>query len=207
MTLPTAGAKALRGDDWRETMVKSATAAGSRIAVSERAKNPMIPDNFLDLSDAGFPADLVVLPVPIPRQGVPSEMSQYRDMLNRQWLHVPWAAISGNGGQDGKANVAGAVKLDLGSGEFVATLAGHYLMFANKHQHEERRAANVRRFQERVQYKTESRTEDVAEHYGRTQASLRVDATKTGPMTVEEMFEYEKSIGDEASIKGTRIER
>jgi len=208
--LPKAGTQSpapQKQEDWRTALVQKATAAGSRLATKERAHNPMIPDNFLDLSDAGFPADLVVLPIQRPRDHVPAEMSQYRDLLNRQWQHVPWSVISSNGGQDGKANVPGAVKHDLGSGEFVAMLAGHFLMFANRQQFEARRKTNERRSAEHLQYKMESHEEDVSEQYGRTKAKLRVDATNTGPMTVEQLFEYEKSIGDEASIKGARIDR
>lgn len=203
--LPKLAQKPDGADDWRAKLVDTATSAGSRLEVRERARNPMIPDNFLDLSEAGFPADLVVLPVPIPRQDVPAEMTQYRDLLNMQWLHVPWNVISANGGQDGKAHVPGSVRIDLGGGQFVAGLAGHYLMYANRHQYEERRTRNTRRSQESVQYKMESRVEELKDAASRT--NLRIDATNTGPMSVEELFEYEKSIGDEAPIKGARIQR
>lgn len=206
LDLPKVAAKAesTAAEDWRDNLVKTATSAGSRLEARERASNPMIPDNFLDLSDAGFPADLVVLPVPIPRQSEPLEMAQYRDLLNMQWLHVPWNVISSNGGHDGKAHVPGAVRIDLGGGQFVAGLGGHYLMYANRRQYEDRRARNTRRSQEAVQYKMESRIEDLKDAASRT--SLRVDATNTGPMSIEELFEYEKSIGDEAPIKGVRIQ-
>jgi hypothetical protein len=203
LDLPKAGAgKPHVEEDWRAKLVETASSAGSRLETRERSRNPMIPDNFMDLSDAGFPADLIVSPVQIPRQDVPAEMAQYRDMLNLQWLHLPWSAISANGGLDGKASVPGAVRIDLG-GSFVVALAGHYLMYANRHQYEARRDRNVRRYQESVTTKMESRTEAL-EGQGR-KGSLRFDSTDTGPMTVEELFEYEKSIGDEASIKGARL--
>ena len=204
--LPRAGiTRPADTEDWREALVKTAVDAGSRLEVRERAKNPMIPDNFLDFSDSGFPADLVVLPIQVPRQGIPEEMAQYRDMLNMQWLHVPWSAISSNGGQDGKAYVPGAVRLDLGGGNFVASVANQYLMYASREQYMSRRSRNTARSVEALQLKMEERTEDASQRYGQ-RGNLRFDSTNTGPMTVEEMFEYEKSIGDEPSIKGTRID-
>ena len=183
--------------DWRETLVRTAQRAGGQVQVRERARNPMLPDNFMDLSEAGFPADISVVPVQIPRQAVPAEMAQYRDLVNRQWLHLPWDVISSNGGMDGKANLPGAMPLDMGGGHLVATLAGHYLMYADKAQYHSRRAENRKRSTESVQYKMEPREE--GEH--------RRDATNTGPMSIEELFEYERSIGEEAALKGQRIER
>lgn len=205
LDLPKVAKAVEQTEDWRSRLVDTATSAGSRVEARERARNPMVPDNFLDLSDAGFPADIIVLPVQIPRQSEPAEMAQYRDILNMQWLHVPWGVISSNGGQDGKAHVPGAVRIDLGGSQFVAGLSGHYLMYANRHQYEQRRNRNLRRYQESVQYKMESRVEELKDASSKT--NLRIDATNTGPMTIEELFEYEKSIGDEAPIKGVRIER
>jgi hypothetical protein len=202
LDLPKVTAKPQVDEDWRAKLVETASLAGSRIESRERARNPMIPDNFMDLSDSGFPADLIVICVQIPRQDVPAEMAQYRDLLNLQWLHLPFSAISMSGGQDGKADVPGAVRIDLGGGNFVAGLAGHYLMFANRHQYEERRARNVRRHQESAAAKMEAREELIE---GMSKGKYRFDSTDTGPMTVEELFEYEKSIGDEAPIMGARL--
>lgn len=182
--------------DWRTAMVESARSAGSRIATRERARNPAIPNNFLDFSDAGFPANLDILPVQVPRASIPQEMAQYRDMINRQWQHVPWSAISVNGGADGKAHVPGATRHDLGGGMAVAVVAGNYLMYADKQQHKDRRARNVEKSSENLKYKMESEED-----------GYQRDAVVTGSMTVEQLFEYEKSIGDEASIEGARIER
>lgn len=208
--VPTAGAKKPEGQpapqpaakmseaDWRSKLVKTATAAGEAIASRDRVRNPMVPDNIFDFSRAGFPSDLDILPLSIPRQGVPAEMAQYRDMLNRQWQHLPFDVISGNGGQDGKAYVPGCEPRDMGGGHLVATLAGHYLMYANRHQHHERRSRNTEKGSERVRYKMEAHTDEEGH---------RRDGTDTGPMTVEELFEYEKSIGSESPIMGGRLER
>jgi len=190
--VPKAGGKT--PEDWRTAMIQSARAAGSRIATRERTKNPAIPDNFLDFSEAGFPADLDILPVQIPRPSVPQEMTQYRDVVNRQWQHVPWQSISSNGGQDGKAHVPGAIRHDLGGGMVVAVVANNYLMYADKHQHADRRARHVEKSSENLKYKMES----VEDGYQR-------DATDTGPMTIEQLFDYEKSIGEEPALKGVKL--
>jgi hypothetical protein len=193
------------GADWREAMMASARAAASRVAIKERARNPMIPDNFLDVSDSGFPADITVLGVQIPRPGVPQEMAQYRDMINLQWLHVPWSFISKNGGEDGKAHVPGVAKYDLGGGEFVAVLAGNFLMYANREQYQQRRVRNANKADESLQYKVQNRLEEATEDGKRR--NLRVESSDPGPMSLEGLLEYEQRIGDEAPIEGVRIER
>ena len=182
--------------DWRQGMVAQAGRAGAMLAAKDHSRNPFIPDNFLDVSSAGFPADLTIVAVQIPRQSSPAEMGQYRNLVNFGWLHVPWDAISANGGNDGKANVPGAQKVDLGGGNFVATLAGHYLMFADKKQYEERRARNVARASQNLQYKTEE-LEETSEHgrmYSRSDSS--------GPMSLEELLDYEEKLGDEPEVRG-----
>lgn len=194
--VPKVGSGKQNAEDWRSAMVAKAQSAASHLSTRERARNPMVPDNFLDFSGAGFPADLVVIPVQIPRQNVPAEMAQYREVLNRQWLHVPWSVISKNGGADGKANVPGASKYDLGGGEFVAVVAGNYLMYADKSQNKQRRQSNLDRATQNLQYKTQN-SED-----GRIR-----DFNEAGTMTVEELFEYEKQIGSEAPLEGIRVER
>jgi len=184
--------------DWRDGMVNAARAAASRVSVRERAKNPAIPHNFLDVSEAGFPADIIVKAVQIPRAGDPAEMAQYRDMLDREWLHVPWNAISTNAGLDGKAFVAGAYKVDLGGGVFVAALAGHYLMFADRHQYEQRRAHIRQQANESRAYKLNNEQE--TDHGVR---KSRHDGS--APMTVEELLEFERRIGDEPPVRGDHI--
>lgn len=197
--------KATSGDDWRDVLVKTATEAGSRLSTRERSKNPMIPDNFMDLSGSGLPSDIQVLSIPIPRHTSPSDMAQYQDMIQRQWLHLPWSVISKTGGQDGKAVIPGAAAHDLGNGQFVVTLAGNFLMFANRKQYEDRRKEHLKRYQDSVQYKLESRFDEDKDRLG-DRGGKRVDVTNTGPMTVDEMFEYEKRIGEEAPITGARLD-
>ena len=192
------------GDDWRDVLVKQATDAGMRTATRERAKNPAIPDNFMDLTGSGLPSDIQVLSIPIPRQGNPGDMAQYRDMVQLQWLHLPWSVMSKSGGQDGKAVIPGAVAHDLGNGQFVVTLVGSYLMYANRKQYEDRRKTNLTRNQESLKYKTESRFEGDVRLGDR--GGTRVDMTDTGPMTVEQLFDYEKRIGEEAPIRGARLD-
>ncbi len=192
------------GADWRDALVEQANKAVSSFRARDRTRNPMVPDNFLDVSNAGFPADIKVLAVQIPRLGVPAEMAQYRDMLNLQWLHMPWNAISMNGGEDGKASVPGAQRIDLGDGQYVAAIANNYLMFSNRKQYDDRRLANTRRSGESLKYKIESRTEEGEE--GGKRRNLRVDSTNTGPMTLDQLLAYEQEIGEEPSIKGSRIE-
>lgn len=194
--VPTINEGQTANSDWRDSLVARAKQVVSHLATREKAKNPMIPDNFLDFSEAGFPANLVVIPVQIPRQGNPAEMAQYQDRLNRQWLHLPWSVISKNGGLDGKANVPGAYKQDLGNGQFVAAVAGNYLMYADKEQFENRRKANIDKAADGLRYKTES-----------TEGGVRRDFQEGGTMSIEELFEYEKQIGAEAPIEGIRIER
>jgi len=186
--------------DWRAAMMAKASKASTMISTRERARNPLIPDNFLDLSGAGFPSDLIVLAVQIPRAQSPAEQQQYRNMTNAGWLHVPWNAISENGGADGKAVIPAADRHVLGRGEEVACLAGHYLMFANRQQYLERRARNVARTSEHLEYKmTEMEEKD---DYGRKFST----SDSSGPMTVDELLEYEKRLGDEPARKGEHIE-
>ena len=189
------------GADWRDSMVSMArsTALGARSR--DRVKNPMVPDNFLDVSEAGFPSDIVVLPVSIPRPGVPAEMDQYRRLINYQWLHVPWDFISKNGGEDGKAFVPGAERYDLGGGHFVAVLAGHYLMFASREQYQNRRTKNVQKSTEALQYKMDQLQEQTQQG-----GKIWSEASQSGQMTLDELLEYEKQIGDEAALTGVRIE-
>lgn len=176
-------------------MTTTARAASVRLSARSVSHNPMIPDNFLDVSAAGFPADLIVQGVQIPRQGSPAEMSQYRNMIELQWLHVPWSAISTNGGNDGKAHVPGATKVDLGGGQFVASLAGHYLMYADRKQYEQRRARNIERASQSLQYKTEFEEEvDGGVRKGHM--------SESGTMSLDELLEYEKKLGPEAPRMG-----
>ncbi len=129
--------------DWKAQMMSVADASAHRLAERRRARNPMIPDNFLDFSDAGFPSDLIVKGVQIPRPGVPQEMANYQTMLNLDWQHVKWEWISKNGGMDGKAVIPAARQERLGSdGQGVAVVGTLYLMFANRAHYEERRSDN-----------------------------------------------------------------
>lgn len=199
LDVPTAGSKKAETKaerDWRKSLVEKATSAGEALSVKERVRNPMVPNNMFDFSAAGFPADIQVLPIQIPRPGDPAEMAQYKDMLYRTWQHLPYDVISTNGGLDGKAVVPGCEARDMGGGRLVAVLGEHYLMYANRHQHVQRRKENTEAGAERVRYKMETRAEE---------DGLRREGTDTGPMSIEELFEYEKSIGDEAPIKGGRL--
>lgn len=192
------------GDDWRDVLVKQASEAGSRLTTKERARNPMIPDNFMDLTGSGLPSDIQVLSIPIPRQSSVGDAAQYRDMIQRQWLHLPWDVMSKTGGQDGKAVIPGATAHDLGGGQLVVALTGNFLMYANRKQYEDRRKANLTRNQQALQYKTENQFEGdkrLGERGG-----MRAEITNTGPMTVEELFDYEKRIGEEAPIEGARLD-
>lgn len=185
--------------DWRTSMVAAAQEAGSRLTSRERHKNPAIPNDFLDMSDAGFPADVVVKGIPIPTPGIPAEMAQYRNMRESQWLHVPWSFISSNGGADGKAYVPGASKHDLGQGDFVATLSGYFLMFADRHQYNKRRARNSERANESRSVKFENEEEaDIGVR--------RMHRDGGAAMTIEELLEFDKRIGDEPERKGIRLD-
>lgn len=186
------------GSDWRTALVSAARDAGSRVTSRERSKNPTMPNDFLDMEDAGFPADIIVKGVQIPSAGIPAEMAQYRDMIERQWLHVPWSAISSNGGLDGKAFVPGATKYDLGQGHHVASLSGYFLMFADRKQYQDRRARNIERANESRAYKFQVEEE----------ADIGVRRTHRDggdPMTLEELMEFDKRIGEEAARKGDHI--
>lgn len=186
------------GGDWRTALVSAARDAGSRVSTRERHKNPTMPHDFLDMSEAGFPADLVVKGVQIPSPGIPAEMSQYRGMIESQWLHVPWSAISSNGGLDGKAYVPGATKHDLGGGHFVVTLSGYYLMFADRKQYHDRRARNTERANESRAYKLEAEE--------KSDIGVRKAHRDGGePMSLDELLEFEKRIGDEPPRMGEHI--
>lgn len=200
----TPASKPSGGDDWRDVLVKSATEAGSRLTTKERSRNPMIPDNFMDLTGSGLPPDIQVLSIPIPRQSSVGDAAQYRDMIQRQWLHLPWDVMSKTGGQDGKAVIPGATAHDLGNGQLVVALTGNFLMYANRKQYEDRRTANLNRYQESIKYKTESRFE--GDNRLGDRGGMRAEITNTGPMTVEELFDYEKRIGEEAPIEGARLD-
>lgn len=184
-----------QGEDWRQALVTAARSAGARISARDRAKNPAIPNDFLDVSDAGFPSDIIVKGVQIPSAGVPAEMAQYRGMIEAQWLHVPWSAISSNGGADGKAFVPGASKHDLGGGHLVVTLSGYYLMYADRRQYEQRRAQISERANESRAYKLQVEEE--------ADIGVRKSHRDGGePMTLEELVEFEKRIGEEPPAKG-----
>ena len=186
------------GEDWRTALVSAARSAGERVTARERAKNPAIPNNFLDVSDAGFPADIIVKGVQMPATGVPAEMAQYRGMIESQWLHVPWSAISSNGGLDGKAFVPGATKHDLGGGHFVAALSGYYLMYADREQYEKRRALNSERANASRAYKLQIEEE--------ADIGVRKSHRDGGEsMSLEELLDFEKRIGEEAPRKGEHI--
>lgn len=189
------------GTDWRDAMVSMARSTAFGGQTRDRVKNPMVPDNFLDVSEVGFPSDIIVLPVGIPRPGIPSEMDQYRRLINYQWLHVPWDFISKNGGEDGKAFVPGAEKYDLGGGQFVAVLAGHFLMFASREQYKRRRAANVEKSTKALEHKMDELQEKTKQG-----GKIWSESAQSGQMTLDELLEYEKRIGDEAALEGVRIE-
>lgn len=184
-----------QGDDWRSALVTAARSAGERVTARDRYKNPAIPHDFLDVSDAGFPADIIVKGVQIPSAGVPAEMAQYRAMREAQWLHVPWSAISANGGADGKAFVPGATKHDLGGGHLVVELSGYYLMYADRTQYQERRARNTERANESRAYKLQVEEE--------ADIGVRKSHRDGGDtMSLEELLEFEKRIGEEPPSKG-----
>lgn len=187
------------GADWRTAMVAQSEKAAAQLATRDRHRNPLIPDNFLDVSGAGFPADLDVRGVQIPRAGNPAEMMQYRSMLELQWLHVPWDAISTNGGRDGKANVPGATPHDLGGGHLVAAVAGNFLMFANRKQYEDRRARNLERANRSIDKKRH-----LEEKVGGGAKMFATGEDSSGPKTLEELLEYDKRLGEEPAIKGER---
>lgn len=188
------------GGDWRDEMVERAQRSAAQLATRERHRNPLIPDNFLDVSNAGFPADMDVRGVQIPRQGNPAEMMQYRSMLDLQWQHVPWHYISLNGGADGKANIPGAVPHDLGGGNLVAALGGNYLMFADRKQYENRRARNLQQANRSIDSKQhlEEKVDGGARIFSTGEAS-------SGPKTIEELLDYDKRLGEEPAIKGKRL--
>jgi len=183
--------------DWKEQAVQMSIAAGEQIMQRERARNPMFPNNFLDMSDAGFPADIIVKGVQIPRAGIPLEMAQYRTVVNYQWLHVPWDWISRNDGQDGKARVPNARKVAIGDGQFVAAVGEDYLMFANRRQYEDRRRENRETRNQVAEVKTADRVEELEAGHRRA-----VSQEKFSSISLEQMIEIEKQAGDEPSVVG-----
>lgn len=186
-------------------MVAQAQATHQRAIARDRVKNPMMPDNYLDFSECGFPSDIHVVGIQIPRPGIPGEMMQYRDAVNLQWIHVPWDFISQNAGADGKAYVPGATRYELGGGHFVAVVANHYLMFASRQFYEERRARNISKAGESLQYKLDHQ-EEVSRESGYP-GTLRAENAQSGPMSLDDLLDYEKRIGDEAPLQGVKITR
>jgi hypothetical protein len=183
--------------DWREQAIRMSEGAAKQIAVREHSRNPAFPNNFLDMSDAGFPADIIVKGFQIPRAGLPQEMAQYRTVIDYQWLHVPWEWISVNDGMDGKARIPNARKVPLGDGQFVAALGNDYLMFANRWQYENRRKENRETRNRVAEIKIEDRVEEVESGHRRA-----VSMEKHSSVSLEEMLEMEKRAGDEPSIVG-----
>lgn len=176
--------------DWRVDMLKAATAAGARVTASDRSRNPLIPNNFFDLSGAGFPSDVQVMMVPIPAKGSPAQMGQYHNVTAvLGWSHVRWGWISENGGLDGKASVPGASAVDLGNGELVASLSGYYLMFADRKQYEARRAQNLERANRKVEERVAA-VEEAKEHNSRTFGHIGDPQT----LTVDDLLDYESKL-------------
>jgi len=188
--------------DWKRQAVRMSENAGRQLRYKERSRNPMFPNNFLDMSDAGFPADIIVKGFQIPRPGIPQEMAQYRDAVNYQWLHVPWEWISSNDGGDGKARVPNARKVALGDGQYVAAVGEDYLMFANRRQYEDRRKENRETRNQVAEVKVADRIEELEDGHQRA-----VSMEKHSSVSFEEMLQIEKEAGDEPSIKGERIDR
>ena len=176
-------------DDWRVEMLRTATQAGVTLSARDRARNPLIPNNFLDVSDAGFPSDITIATVLIPASGNVAQLQQYQEFRHKHWRHVKMSWISNNGGRDGKAFVPGVEARDLGGGELVATLSGYYLMYASKEAYLSRRAQNVadanRRLESRVQ-----EMEEKHEHNARTFGSISAPQQ----LTVDDMLEYEANL-------------
>lgn len=176
-------------DDWRVEMLRTAAQVGEALSVKDRARNPLVPNNFLDVSDAGFPSDIIVKPVAIPAVGNVLQLQQYQEFRNKMWQHVKWSWISSNGGLDGKASIPGAEARDLGGGELVATLSGYYLMYADKKAYLRRRAENVeaanRRLEERV-----VGMEEKHERNARTFGSI----SEAQQLSVDELLEYEAKL-------------
>lgn len=186
-----------QGADWRSEMLKAASDASDSLQYYERGRNPALPNNFLDVSGAGFPADLIVIALQIPRQGVPQEMAQYRQVTQElKWLHVPWDYISQNGGADGKPNPPSAVRIDLGTGQAVAGLPGHYLLFASRKQYEDRRTKNIVQASERLAFKAHKE-----EEFDNGVRRSHLEDSK-GPLTIDDLIEFEKEVGSEPSIIG-----
>ena len=181
---------AVQTSDWRVDMLQQATASAGVLSAKDRQRNPLVPNNFFDLTDAGFPADVTVKMVPIPAQGSPNQMAQYHNMTAvLHWRHVKWGWISENGGLDGRANVPGAAKRDLGNGDEVATLSGYYLMFADRKSYEDRRAKNVERANQKLEYKATQQQEG-HQHNARTFAS----STEAETLTVDDLLAYEEKL-------------
>lgn len=176
-------------DDWRVEMLRTASQVGTALSVRDRARNLLIPNNFLDFSDAGFPSEIIVKAVPIPAQGNTLQLMQYQEYRDKLWQHVKWDWVSANGGLDGKANVAGAEARDLGNGNLVATLSGYYLMYADKKAYLGRRASNIERSNQRIEERVAQQAEE-GEHGSRR--SGHVSAPQA--LTVDDLLEYEANL-------------
>jgi len=184
-------------NSWKEEAVHLSEEAARQLRYREEGRNPALPNNFLDVSNAGFPTDIIVKAVQIPRPGFPQEMIQYRDIVNYQWLHVPWGWISGNGGLDGKAYVPNAHKTALGDGQFVAVIGSDYLMFANRRRYEDRRRENRENRNQVAQVKVTDHIEQLGKNHRRA-----VSMEQHSGVSLEEMLEIEKQAGDEPSVIG-----
>lgn len=194
-------ASAMQGQvsDWREQMINSAREQASISSASETSRNPLVPHNFFEFRDSGFPSDIVVMALQIPRQSSPAELMQYKDMVNiKRWQHVRWEWISENAGFDGKPYPPGVESLDLG-GVLVATVAGHYMMYASREQYEARRRANLEKFSARIAYQLEEWDEQNPETGGRTQSVYK---PAPGGMTLDDLLHYEQELGEERSSEG-----
>lgn len=182
-------AQGVPNDDWRVEMLRTATQIGEALSVKDRARNPLVPNNFLDVSDAGFPSDIIVKPVLIPASGHVGQLQQYQEYRNLRWQHVKWSWISSNGGLDGKASVPGAEAKDLGGGELVATLSGYYLMYAYHDAYMGRRARNVAEANRKLEKRMEE-IDERHEHNARTSGSITAAQT----LSVEDLLEYEAKL-------------
>lgn len=176
-------------EDWAVEMQRTATLVGEVVGVQERSRNPLVPNDFLDFSRAGFPSDIIVKAVLIPATGNPRQMMQYDEYRRLLWQHVKWDWISSNGGLDGKASVPGAESRDIGGGERVATLSGYYLMYALRAAYLQRRAQNV----ERANRKLEQRVIDKAEeHDNGARTTGFIEPAQT--LTVDDLLKYEAEL-------------
>lgn len=184
-----APAQAPSTDDWRVEMLRTASQVGTALSVRDRSRNALIPNNFLDFSDAGFPSDIIVKAVPIPATGNTLQLMQYQEYREKMWQHVRFDWISSNGGLDGKANVAGAEGRDLGNGNFVATLSGYYLMYADKGAYLGRRASNIAKRNQLLEDRVHRQSEE-SEHGSRRTGYISDPKT----FTMDELLDYEASL-------------